>query len=290
MARSTGSRKAATIQPDWAAASEARVEQARAGDGGGEKEAQVLREEEGRERGHHRAEGEEGQEGQEEPAEAEAHEVIAEFLVVEELQGQPEHDREDRGGDEDPDPREEEGPGGVALLAPARPVARSPEDGEQQPGKGVLHIASSISCRPLPPVSFRKTGVSFSSSPPASVRRSATVPRARILPPRMMLIWSHISSATSRVWVLMRMATPLRLMARNTCLMRRAPRGSRPTIGSSTRTARGRWRKAAHMTSRCFMPWEKLSTSSSFQPTSSKRASSSRSPSGRPSPSIPQKP
>ena len=40
-------------------------------------------------------------------------------------------------------------------------------------------------------------------------------------------------------------------------------------MGSSTSTALGRWRNAEHMTSRCFMPWEKLSTSSSFQATSS---------------------
>ena len=87
---------------------------------------------------------------------------------------------------------------------------------------------------------------------------------------------SHISSATSSVCVLMRMATPLRLITRKTSLMSRAPRGSSPTIGSSTSTALGRCRKAEHMTSRCFMPWEKLSTSSSFQATSSKSASSSR--------------
>ena len=46
-------------------------------------------------------------------------------------------------------------------------------------------------------------------------------------------------------------------------------------MGSSTSTALGRCRNAAHMTSRCFMPWEKLSTSSSFQATSSNSSSSS---------------
>ena len=58
-----------------------------------------------------------------------------------------------------------------------------------------------------------------------------------ILPLRMMLIRSHISSATSSVCVLIRMATPRSLIRRNTSLMSRAPRGSSPTIGSSTSTA-----------------------------------------------------
>ena len=84
---------------------------------------------------------------------------------------------------------------------------------------------------------------------------------------------SHISCATSSVCVLIRIATPRSLMRRKTSLIRRAPRGSRPTIGSSTTTACGRCRKAAHMTSRCFMPCEKLSTSSFSQRRSSKSSS-----------------
>ena len=101
----------------------------------------------------------------------------------------------------------------------------------------------------MPPVNFRKTAVSCASSVsaelPASARSSSTVPRAMMRPLRMMLMRSHISSATSSVCVLIRMATPFSLMRRNTALMRRAPRGSRPTIGSSTSTARGRCRNAA---------------------------------------------
>ena len=49
-----------------------------------------------------------------------------------------------------------------------------------------------------------------------------------------MLIRSHISCATSSVCVLIRMATPRSLILRKTSLISRAPRGSRPTIGSST--------------------------------------------------------
>ena len=60
---------------------------------------------------------------------------------------------------------EEPGPQRVALLAAAGAVARAPEDREEEPGKGLVH--SSISWRPLPPVSFRKTGVSWASSVPA---------------------------------------------------------------------------------------------------------------------------
>src|SRR5262249_43404517 len=186
--------------------------------------------------------------------------IVAELFVVEQLPGEPEDDGEDRGRDADPDPSEQEGADAVALLPPERAVARAPEDGEEQVGEGLRgQRASSISWSPLPPVSFRKTGVRCSSSPPAGARSWSTVPRAMILPPRMMLMRSHISWATSRVCVLMRIATPLRLIARKTSLMSRAPRGSRPTMGSSTSTARGWWRKAAHITSRCFMPWEKLS-------------------------------
>ena len=62
-------------------------------------------------------------------------------------------------------------------------------------------------------------------------------------------------------------------MRRNTSLISRAPRGSRPTIGSSTSTAFGRCRNAALITSRCFMPCEKLSTSSSCHFPSSKISS-----------------
>ena len=76
---------------------------------------------------------------------------------------------------------------------------------------------------------------------------------------------SHISSATSSVCVLIRIATPFWLITRKTSLIRRAPRGSSPTIGSSTSTACGRCRNAEHITSRCFMPCEKLSTSSCAQ-------------------------
>ena len=50
------------------------------------------------------------------------------------------------------------------------------------------------------------------------------------------------------------------------------PGGSSPTMGSSTSTALGRCRNAALMTSRCFMPCEKLSISSCSQRRSSNRS------------------
>ncbi len=61
------------------------------------------------------------------------------------------------------------------ALAPPRAVARGPPGGQQQPGEGVPH--SSISRRPAPPVSLRKTGVSGASAVPARPRSSSTVPR-----------------------------------------------------------------------------------------------------------------
>ena len=122
-------------------------------------------------------------------------------------------------------------------------------------------------------MSFRNTAVNSSSPASPMARSSATVPRAMILPLRMMLMTSHISSATSKVCVLIRMATPRSLILRNTSLMSRAPRGSRPTIGSSTSTALGRCRNAALITRRCFMPCEKLSTSSLRQRANSNRSS-----------------
>ena len=140
---------------------------------------------------------------------------------------------------------------------------------------------------PLPPVSFKNTGVSSSFSLPAIARSSSTVPRAMIFPFRMMLMRSHISCATSSVCVLMRIATPCSLMRLKTLLMSFAPRGSSPTIGSSTSTACGRCRNAAHMTSRCFMPCEKLSTSSFSQRPSSNRSSISRTRWSRPLPFMP---
>jgi hypothetical protein len=47
----------------------------------------------------------------------------------------------------------------------------------------------------------------------AIARSSSTVPRAMICPLRMMLIRSHISCATSSVWVLMRIGDAARAHA-----------------------------------------------------------------------------
>src|SRR5687768_14879053 len=66
------------------------------------------------------------------------------------------------------------------------------------------HTISSISCNPLPPVSFRKTSVRCASPPPASAFTSSTVPDAMMRPLRMMLSLWHISWATSSVCVLIR--------------------------------------------------------------------------------------
>src|SRR2546426_128339 len=63
-------------------------------------------------------------------------------------------------------------------------------------------------------------------------RISATVPRAMILPLRMMLMVSHISCATSSVCVLIRMPTPRWLIFLKTSLIRRAPRGSKAARAS----------------------------------------------------------
>ena len=105
------------------------------------------------------------------------------------------------------------------------------------------------------------SAVNCSSRVPDIRRSSSTVPCAMIRPRWTMLIRSHICSATSSVWVLIRIATPRSVIRLNTALMSCAPLGSRPTIGSSTSTARGRCMKAALMTRRCFMPCEKLSIS-----------------------------
>jgi len=63
---------------------EAGVEEAVRRHRSGEEEPEVFGQEESGEGAHHRAEGHEREEGQEEPAEAEADEVVAELLVVEE--------------------------------------------------------------------------------------------------------------------------------------------------------------------------------------------------------------
>ena len=137
-ASSTGSRKATTIQEAWPAVSrEARVEEAVAAHGRGEEQAQVLGEEEGREGGHEGAEGQEGQEGQEEPGEAQADEVVAQLLVVEELPGQPEDDGEEREATTEADAPEERG---AAGRRPARGGARGcgppAKSGREEPGEG----------------------------------------------------------------------------------------------------------------------------------------------------------
>ncbi len=182
---------------------EARVEEPARVDGRGEEQAQVLREEEGGERGDEGAEGDERQEGQEQPGKAQAHQEVAELLVAEEVCVQEIGNPEERGRDQEAQAREERGAQAVARLAPPRAVLHSREHRGEQPGEGADHRRrqrpSSISCSPLPPVSFRNTGVSCSCSPPAMARSSATVPRAMILPARMMLMLSHISWATSRV-------------------------------------------------------------------------------------------
>ena len=75
------------------------MEQAARGDRRGQQQPQVLGQEERRERGDDAAEGEEREEGQEQPGQAEAEQVVAELRVVEQLPGEPERSREERGRD-----------------------------------------------------------------------------------------------------------------------------------------------------------------------------------------------
>src|SRR5262249_39946306 len=152
--------------------------------------------------------------------------VVAELLVVEQLPSQVERHREQHRRHDERDAAEEQCAQAVAGLAPARAVARAPEERLQQEGERRRH--SSISWNAPPPVIFRNTDVSCGSSVPASACSSATVPRATMRPPWMMLMRSHISCATSSVCVLIRIATPFRVISRKTSLMSDMPRGSSP--------------------------------------------------------------
>ena len=72
----------------------------------------------------------------------------------------------------------------------------------------------------------------------------------------MMPMRSQSSSATSRLWVDMKTVAPSAARSRKMRFSSRAPRGSMPTVGSSTMRMRGAWISAAAMTRRCFMPCE----------------------------------
>ena len=165
----------------------------------GQQQPQIVGQEERRERGDDAAEGQEREERQEQPRQAEAEQVVAELGVLDELPGEPERRPRDSARDHDQrrSPPNSDAAQQVAALAPARAVARRPERRQQQVGERLCscQTISSISCSPLPPVSFRNTARQLRRPrrPPASARSSATVPRAMIRPFRMMLMRSHIS-------------------------------------------------------------------------------------------------
>ena len=78
---------------------------------------------------------------------------------------------------------------------------------------------------------------------------------ARITPPCMIAMRSHIASATSSVCVDIMIVLPRRVYSRNRSLRMRAALGSSPTIGSSTTITSGRCTNALEMMSFCRMPW-----------------------------------
>ena len=107
----------------------------------------------------------------------------------------------------------------------------------------------------MPPVSVRNSASSFWSPAWNFCRISAKVPQARIFPPAMIPMRSHISSTVSRVWVLMSTVPPRSTKARKRSLRNFCPLGSSPTMGSSTTITSGLCSSALEMISFCRMPW-----------------------------------
>ena len=176
--RSTGVMKTTTIHDDCTdRPREARVEQPPRRHGRRQQQPQIVGQEERRERRDDAAEREEREEREEQPRQAEAKQVVAELLV-----DAPSCERQPVGA---PEERRQRPAGRCRRRRTAR--ARSPRsrrrarlrddhsEGSRRYGNAWVdgcatghQTTSSISCSPLPPVSFRNTGVSCSSSPPAS--------------------------------------------------------------------------------------------------------------------------
>ena len=74
----------------------------------------------------------------------------------------------------------------VAFLSTVTDLIREPTRNDGLAIRWGRQIASGISWKPEPPVSFRNTGVSASWPSPAMFSTSLTVPSAMIFPPRMM--------------------------------------------------------------------------------------------------------
>src|SRR5688572_23723019 len=155
------------------------MEHSARGHGGRENQPQVVGQEERRERRHDPAESQERQKGQKQPRQSEAQQVIAEVREPPKLLRQPERAAEDRARDSKTEGAEERRAHPVAALPSPRPVARGPDGRRQQIRKrprerhpdplthdaNPVYTTSSISCRPLPPVSRRNTSVSCAMRP-----------------------------------------------------------------------------------------------------------------------------
>ena len=122
------------------------------------------------------------------------------------------------------------------------------------------------------PVSRSSTARSITSAP-ISALRAAGVPWRTIRPWSMIATRSASSSASSRYWVVRKMVAPNRSRSsRMRSQIRARDSGSRPVVGSSRNSTRGRCSSAEARSRRRFMPPEKVwmrRSMASVRPTSS---------------------
>src|SRR5216684_88839 len=217
----------------------------------------VLGEEEARQGGDDVRQDQDGDERQQDQAEQLARQQRSELLhAAEVLQNLVEHAEHAKPERYPNDCEDDQLPVAAAVPLLTEPLQRrAPLRLEHVPQRRLRHGASplpstSASSRTCaPPVSFKNSSSRLASPTWCWCRRSATVPEATIRPCWMIAILSHIASATSRVWVLIRTVPPLPTNWRKMSFSNRAALGSRPTIGSSTTMHSGRWMSALEMIS-----------------------------------------
>src|SRR5437773_2705513 len=128
------------------------------------------------------------------------------------------------------------------------------------PGSPVIHASSSAFSA--------ARNAAWNAVASARFASSSSVPWRRSLPWSMRAAASHTSVTSPRRWELMKIVRPSRFrdftMSRTSAI----PRGSRPDVGSSRIRSAGSWRRPCPTASRCFIPFENVSTRLSAQPVS----------------------
>ena len=167
-------------------------------------------------------------------------------------------------------------------AAPSRRTSRSAQGGDVARAGDVERHASRSSSPPAArgcggPVERLRVG-ERDGDPPARHEplSSAAVPSATTSPPSRRVMRSASWSASSRYWVVSSTVTPSPTSSRTTSHMALRLRGSRPVVGSSRKSTRGRPTRPIARSRRRRMPPENVLTAGRRRPRTGRTARADR--------------